>query len=57
MEPKLTNILQYLENSAVRFPEKTAFSDGESALTFKSLSSYAASIGSFLHNIGIYRQP
>ena len=57
MEPKLTNILQYLENSAVRFPEKTAFSDGESALTFKSLSNYAASIGTFLHNTGIYRQP
>lgn len=57
MDNKLTNILQYLENTVSRLPEKIAFSDGDTSLTFRSLTEQAQSIGSFLYQSGIYRQP
>ena len=43
-----TNILQYLEDTAVRLPEKVSFSDGKDSVTFGQLYNGARSIGSFL---------
>ena len=42
----LTNILQYLEHTAARVPDKLAFSDGETGLTFGDLSHTARAVGS-----------
>lgn len=44
----LTNILEYLENTAKRLPNKLAFSDGREGVTFSSLLNGAQSIGSHL---------
>ena len=43
-----TNILQYLEETAARVPEKVSFSDGKDSVTFAELYGGARSIGSFL---------
>lgn len=43
-----TNILEYLEQTAPRLPDKIAFSDGTDHMTFAELSSSARSIGSYL---------
>ena len=42
----LTNILQYLENTVQRVPDKLAFSDGEVGLTFGELSRVSRAVGS-----------
>lgn len=42
------NILEYLENSAKRFPNKVAFADIEKEITYKELVDRARSIGSCL---------
>ena len=33
----MKNILEYLEHSAARVPEKVAFADGETSLTFEAV--------------------
>lgn len=43
-----TNILEYLEATAGRLPDKVAFSDGQDSLTFAELLRAARSIGSAL---------
>lgn len=53
----LKNILQYLEQTALRVPNKIAFSDGESNLSFSQLSNYAKGIGSYLIDNGFSRSP
>lgn len=40
------NVLEYLENSAARVPEKLAFSDGKRAFTFSALLQATRAIGS-----------
>lgn len=52
----LTNILQYLENTVSRVPDKIAFSDGESALTFRELYESARRVGTFLLEKGMHRE-
>ena len=52
-----TNILEYLENTAPRFPDKVAFSDGIENLTFSALQKSAKSIGSFLAAKGYRKAP
>ena len=44
----LTNILQYLEATVERVPDKVAFSDGSESLTFAQLYQTARSVGSSL---------
>ena len=44
----LTNILEYLESSAARFPDKIAFGGEKSALTFSGLLESTRRAGSFL---------
>lgn len=50
----LTNILEYLEASAEKYPDKTAYADDNSSLTFGELLGEAKAIGSFIirNNIG-----
>ena len=33
--PMMTNLLTYLEETVVRLPDKTAYSDGTDSLTFR----------------------
>ena len=51
-----TNILEYLEETALKLPRKMAFSDGVDSLTFGELQNRAKSVGSFLCKKGIYRR-
>ncbi|MBE6548165.1 MAG: amino acid adenylation domain-containing protein [Ruminococcaceae bacterium] len=52
-----TNILEYLENTADRYPKKIAFSNGEDNVSFSELSEIARSIGSFLAQRGYFKEP
>ena len=47
-----TNILEYLEQTVLRVPDKVAFSDGTDNMTFADLSESARSIGSYLLHMG-----
>ena len=51
-----TNILEYLESSAEKYPEKVALSDGEYSLTFYELYDRARRVGSFLLSKGYRRE-
>lgn len=51
------NVLEYLEDTVKRLPDKLAFSDGEKALTFKEIHEQSKSIGTFLYKEGIYKEP
>ncbi len=51
------NILQYLEQTAVRLPDKLAFSTGKEGMTFSEVLSGARAIGSYLATNGYYREP
>ncbi|GHV04804.1 amino acid adenylation protein [Clostridia bacterium] len=42
------NLMEYLEHSERLFPDKTAFTDGKTSLTFAELSQRARSVGSAL---------
>ena len=42
------NVIQYLEQSAERCPDKTAFADLERSYTYRELLDKARRIGSFL---------
>ncbi|MBQ6797236.1 MAG: amino acid adenylation domain-containing protein [Clostridia bacterium] len=52
-----TNLLEYLDATVLRVPDKLAFSDGETSLTFSELDSISRSIGSRLASDGIYGKP
>ena len=53
----LNNILQYLEATAPRVPDKTAFSTGTEGLTFSELYTHARSIGAGLLREGYCGEP
>ena len=54
----LTNILEYLENSAIKYPEKVAFSTGKEDMSFGELYNSARSVGSFVcDTLGEIRRP
>ena len=53
----ITNILQYLELTVSKYPEKTAFSDGLEDLSFRQLYDRARAVGSFLSLRGYYKEP
>ena len=52
-----TNILEYLEATAPRLPDKIAYSDGTDNLTFAELFHHARALGSALAERGYYRRP
>ena len=51
------NVLEYLEATAPRLPDKVAFSDGADSLTFGQLFRAARGIGTFLARQGCRREP
>lgn len=51
------NILEYLEKTVHRVPDKIAFSSGEDALTFREVYEQARAIGTRLSRDGYYKQP
>ena len=53
----MTNVLEYLEQTVARVPDKTAFSNGEEGLSFRQVHDQARAVGSFLHREGFYKQP
>lgn len=53
----MKNILEFLENTAPRLGDKTAFADESGSLSFDKLMHLARAGGSFLLGRGIYRQP
>lgn len=48
----IRNILEYLEQTAERLPEKTAFSAGEDKISFAGLEEAAKKIGTYLLRLG-----
>ena len=53
----LNNILQYLEVTAPRVPDKLAFSTGTEGLTFRELHTHARAVGAALLRRGYRREP
>ncbi len=53
----LTNVLQYLEETLPRVPDKIAFANEEMALTFRQVSEHSRAIASHLHREGFYSKP
>lgn len=51
------HVLDYLEATARRLPDKTAFFDDTQALSFGRLRQIVRSVGSFLHSRGVCRRP
>ena len=48
------NILEYLEVTAARLPNKVAFSTGKESMTFGEVQREARAIGSALYERGLY---
>lgn len=53
----VTNLLEYLDRTAERLPEKLAFSNGEEGLTFDKVQKASFSIGTCLSKKGYQGQP
>jgi len=53
----MINILEYLEQTAARLPDKTALISEQSSLTFSQLHHRARAVGSWLRGTGIYKKP
>lgn len=53
----ITNILEYLEATVQRYPDKIAFSDGCDSVSFKDLSELSQIGGSFLCKLGCEQMP
>lgn len=54
----ITNVLDYLEQSAYQYGSKTAFSDEQEFIRYYQLREYARSIGSYIvKHFGIAKQP
>lgn len=51
------HVLDYLDHIVTQKPEKTAFSNGEDALTFAQVYEQSRAVGTFLHNQGVYYKP
>lgn len=52
-----TNVLEYLEETVKRLPDKMAFADHEGSLTFKDFYNLCKSVGSAVNGFGIYNKP
>ncbi len=51
------NVLEYLERTVKRFPEKKAYANDRESITFREVYKQARAIGTFLSRKGIYKQP
>lgn len=52
-----TNVLEYLEKTVCRLPDKVAFANESEGLTFKQVYDKSRAIGSFLHKNNLYNKP
>ncbi len=52
-----TNVLEYLEKTVCRLPDKVAFANESEGLTFKQVYDSSRAIGSFLHKNNLYNKP
>lgn len=52
-----TNVLEYLEQTVLKVPEKLAFVDEKEQLTFRQLYDGSRAIGSYLIKKNIYKEP
>ena len=52
-----TNILQYLEETVLKVPDKPAFCAQDSTLTFRQTYEASRAVGSFLYQKGYYKKP
>lgn len=53
----MKNVLNYLENSAIKFPKKKAVIESDYSINYTELINYAKSIGSFLADYNVERKP
>lgn len=51
------HVLDYLNEIVEQKPDKLAFSNGEEGLTFRQVYDQSRSVGTYLHQKGVYRQP
>ena len=51
------NVLEYLEVTAARLPDKAAYCNEKDSLTFDQVYRYSRAIGTVLYHDGIYKQP
>ncbi len=53
----IRNVLQYLELTAEKYPDKTAFDDDKKTITFSELKSGAMAVGSRIIALGLKQKP
>ena len=51
------NVLEFLETSAAKFPEKEAFSDSKVSITYRELETGAKAVGSALLDLNKRNRP
>ena len=51
------NILEYLEHTVKKVPNKIAYANEKVGITFKEVYDKGRAIGTFLNNQGFYKQP
>ena len=51
------NVLEYLEHTVKRLPDKIAYANKEVGITFKEVYDQGRAIGTFLNKRGFYKQP
>jgi len=54
---RINNVLEYMEQTVPKVPDKVAFANATESMTFAEVSSAARSIGSALARAGFYREP
>ena len=54
---KQKNVLEYLEATVCRVPDKTAFANDDCSLSFSQLYHDSRAIGSALAHLGLYNEP
>ena len=52
-----SNVLEALDRTVLRVPDKVAFSNGTEALTFRQVHAQSRAVGTFLAQRGLHRRP
>lgn len=52
-----TNVLEYLEKTVVRVPDKIAYANEKDHLTFQEVYDRSRAIGSYIASLGMHKQP
>ena len=54
---QITNVLEYLENTVKRVPDKTAYANENMEMTFGEVYHDSRALGSYLANNNYYKEP